>query len=106
VTRKRDSQAPALTSIRAGTAIASTLSVPVDCQEPTMTSEQSTVQDWLRLIKAEYLEMPGLQLTKPQVRRLWRLEPQMCDVLLDSLIATEFLEKTDRDAYVLAQMHS
>ena len=71
-----------------------------------MTSEQSTVQDWLRLIKAEYLEMPGLQLTKPQVRRLWRLEPQMCDVLLDSLIATEFLEKTDRDAYVLAQMHS
>lgn len=68
-----------------------------------MTAEQSTMHDWLHLIQVEYLEMPGLQLTKPQVRRLWRLEPQLCDVLLDSLVATEFLRKTDRDAYVLAQ---
>jgi hypothetical protein len=68
-----------------------------------MTAEQSAIQDWLHLIRAEYLEMPGLQLTKLQVRRLWRLEPQMCDVLLDSLVATEFLRKTHRDAYVLAQ---
>jgi hypothetical protein len=72
-------------------------------EEPTMTADQSTIQDWLRLIQAEYLEMPGLNLTKPQVQRLWRLEPEMCDALLDSLVATEFLKKTDRDAYVLAQ---
>jgi len=69
-----------------------------------MTAEQSTIHDWLHLIQAEYLEMPGLQLTKAQVRRLWRLEPQLCDVLLDSLVAAEFLRKTDRDAYVLAQI--
>jgi len=68
-----------------------------------MTADQSTIQDWLRLIRAEYLEMPGLQLTKPQVRRLWRLEPNMCDVLLDSLVATDFLRKTHSDSYVLAQ---
>ena len=68
-----------------------------------MTAEQSTIQNWLRLIQAEYREMPGLQLTKPQVRRLWRLEAQTCDLLLDSLVATAFLRKTHRDAYVLAQ---
>jgi hypothetical protein len=68
-----------------------------------MTAEQSAIQDWLRLIQAEYLEMPGLQLTKPQVRRLWRLDSEMCDVLLDALVATAFLKKTPRDAYVLAQ---
>jgi hypothetical protein len=68
-----------------------------------MTAEHRTVHDWLRLIQAEYLEMPGLHLTKPQVRRLWSLEPQMCDALLDSLVATDFLKKTQRDAYVLAQ---
>jgi hypothetical protein len=67
-----------------------------------MTAEQNAIQDWLRLIQAEYLEMPGLQLTKPQVRRLWRLEPQLCDVLLAALVASEFLRKTHRDAYVLA----
>jgi hypothetical protein len=66
-----------------------------------MTDEQSTIHDWLRLIQAEYLEMPGLHLTKPQVRRLWRLEAHTCDALLDALVASEFLKKTQRDAYVL-----
>jgi hypothetical protein len=67
-----------------------------------MTAEQSTIHDWLRLIQAEYLEMPGLHLTKPQIQRLWRLEPHTCDALLDRLIAAEFLRKTSREAYVLA----
>ena len=67
-----------------------------------MTAEQSTIQDWLHLIRAEYLEMPGLNLTKPQVQRLWKLEPQMCDALLSALVASEFLKKTHREAYVLA----
>jgi hypothetical protein len=30
-------------------------------------SEQPATTEWLRLIKAEYLEIPGLCLTKPQV---------------------------------------
>jgi hypothetical protein len=71
-------------------------------EEQTMTAEQSTIHDWLRLIRAEYLEMPGLNLTKRQVQRLWKLEPHMCDVLLDALVASEFLKKTHHEAYVLA----
>jgi hypothetical protein len=67
-----------------------------------MTAEQSTIHDWLRLIRAEYLEMPGLNLTRRQVQRLWKLEPHMCDVLLDALVASEFLTKTHHEAYVLA----
>ena len=67
-----------------------------------MTAEQSTIHDWLRLIRAEYLEMPGLNLTKRQVQRLWKLEPHMCEVLLDALVASEFLKKTHQEAYVLA----
>ena len=66
-----------------------------------MIAEQSTVHDWMRLIQAEYLEMPGLHLTKAQVQRLWRLESPMCDTLLDALVAAEFLRKTHREAYVL-----
>ena len=68
-----------------------------------MTIEQSTIHDWLRLIQAEYLEMPDLQLTKPQIERLWTLEPQMCDALLDALVATHFLRKTPQEVYVLAR---
>jgi hypothetical protein len=68
-----------------------------------MTAEQSTMHDWLGLIRAEYLEMPDLQLTKPEIQRLWKLEPQMCDALLDALVSAEFLKKTHREAYVLAR---
>ncbi len=67
-----------------------------------MTAEESTIHDWLRLIRAEYLEMPGLQLTKAQIQRLWRLEPPMCDALVEQLVAAEFLKKTHRAAYALA----
>ena len=57
--------------------------------------------DWLRVVQAEYLEMPGLQLTKPQIRRLWGLEPDTCDALLEQLVAAHVLRRTLRDAYVL-----
>jgi hypothetical protein len=67
-----------------------------------MTADQSSLTDWLRMIQAEYLEIPGLRLTKPQVQRLWGLEPHVCDAVLDALIATNFLRRTPRDAYVLA----
>lgn len=69
-----------------------------------MTPEEHAVQDWRHRIQAEYLEMPGLQLTKPQVRRMWRIDAQLCDVVLDSLVASAFLKKTCRDAYALAQV--
>ena len=67
-----------------------------------MTADQCSIDEWVQRVKAEYLEMPGLQLTKPQIQRLWSLEPWVADALLDTLIATDFLKRTSRDAYVLA----
>ena len=69
-----------------------------------MTPEQSTIHDWVRLIRAEYLEMPGLNLTKPQIQRLWTLEPQVCDAVVDALVDEDFLKKTQRQAYVLGEL--
>jgi len=63
---------------------------------------REAVRDWLQIIQGEYLEMPGLQLTKPQVQRLWGLDPDTCDALLDALERSRFLRRTDHDAYVLA----
>ena len=68
-----------------------------------MIPEQHSVSDWLRLIQAEYREIPGLQLTKPQARRLWGLDPYTCDRILDTLVASAFLRKTARDMYALAR---
>jgi hypothetical protein len=46
--------------------------------------------------------MPGLHLTRPQMRRLWGLDEPTCDGILDTLVATNFLRRTARDGYILA----
>ena len=61
-----------------------------------------SVGELLRVVQAEYLEIPGLHLTKPQAQRLWGLDPFTCDALLDALVAAQFLRCNHRGAYVLA----
>lgn len=61
-----------------------------------------SVTELLRVVQAEYLEMPGLHLTKPQAQRLWALNPITCDALLNALVAAQFLRCNHRGAYVLA----
>lgn len=57
---------------------------------------------WIELIRAEYHEMPGLHLTRPQVQRLWNLEVTMCEAVLEVLEATGVLRRTHTGAYVRA----
>ena len=45
----------------------------------------------LQRARAEYLEMPGLQLTVAQAARLWALDAELCDHLLASLVESRFL---------------
>jgi len=63
---------------------------------------QTNVAKWLRLVHSEYQEMPGLNLTKPQVQRMWGFDEITCAEVLDALEAEHFLKRTDRDGYVLA----
>lgn len=67
-----------------------------------MQTEQVRANDILRVIRAEYLEMPGLQLTSRQAQRLWGLDAQTCAAMFDALVRARFLCRTQRDAYVLA----
>jgi hypothetical protein len=56
----------------------------------------------LDIVKAEYLEMPGLRLTGRQAQRLWALDAATCDALLDMLESTHFLRRSPRGDYLLA----
>ena len=67
-----------------------------------MIAADATAADWIQMIRSEYLEMPGLHLTRTQVRRLWSLDPATCDALLDALVGMNFLRLTDTGAYVRA----
>ena len=67
-----------------------------------MHASDATITDWLRLIQAEYLEMPGLHLTKRQIQRLWNLDAPVCESLVNALVDVKFLRPTCRDGYVRA----
>ena len=45
-------------------------------------------------IREEFREMPGLRLTPAQATRLWGLDEKECAVVIDRLIASEYLRWT------------
>jgi hypothetical protein len=57
------------------------------------------VQDAAELIRMEYAEMPGLQLTFWQAQRLWNLSDELCDRALKTLISAGFLVRTRDGRY-------
>jgi hypothetical protein len=63
--------------------------------EPTRT-----LDDVLRRVQGEFLEMPGLRLTTPQARRLWGLDAAQCDALLGALVDMNFLFRTRDGAFM------
>jgi hypothetical protein len=61
-----------------------------------MVSDSFGVKHWIQLIQAEYREVPGLNLTRPQMRRLWSLDEMVCDALVDALVASSVLKPSVR----------
>jgi len=56
----------------------------------------------LRRAQAEYLEMPGLQLTEAQAARLWSFDSALCSAVLTALVESRFLVRTRRAAFARA----
>jgi hypothetical protein len=65
-----------------------------------MSSSNVTIADWVQLIRSEYLEMPGLQLTEIEVQRLCGLDATTSAALLDAFVHAKFLRRT-RDGFYL-----
>lgn len=60
-------------------------------------------QDWIQIIRGEFLEIPGLRLTSDQVQKLWGLHRDACAAVLESLLHQRFLELTADGHYVRAR---
>jgi len=54
----------------------------------------------LRRVQGEFMEMPGLCLTRAQARRLWGLDEASCDALLGALVDAKFLFRTRDGAFM------
>ena len=59
-----------------------------------------TVESVVRIVRGEYVEMPGLQLTRSQVKRFWGLDEEVCDTVLKTLTEEHFLHLTAAGRYI------
>jgi hypothetical protein len=53
----------------------------------------------LHRIFSEYIEMPGLKLTRQQAERLWGLDEETCARSLERLVDAGFLVRTNVNTY-------
>ena len=65
-----------------------------------MPTAQQPLDEVIRRVQGEYIEMPGLRLTPAQAQRLWGLDRSACDALLDALVDAKFLFRTRDGAFV------
>ena len=59
-----------------------------------------SIDEMLRRVQGEFLEMPGLRVTVPQARRLWGLDTVSCEALLGALVDARFLFRTRDGAFM------
>ncbi len=59
------------------------------------------IEDALQLLRAEYLDTPGLCLTPVEVEGLLDLDPPTAEVILQALEDSRFLERTPDGRFAL-----
>ncbi len=64
-----------------------------------MASSRSHLHDWLQLIRAEFSEVPDLQLSQPEVEEMWGLDAMIAEALLAALVSAGFLKRTREGLY-------
>ena len=69
-----------------------------------MYTQEIDVAPWLLRVKAEYNDLPGMHLTKPQIQRLFGLDRATCDALLNALEEVDFLRCIDGQEFVRADL--
>ncbi len=62
---------------------------------PSPSSQTAPVE----LVRAEFLEMPGLALTIPQAARLWHLDVSQSEHILGGLVESGLLLRDRKGAY-------
>jgi hypothetical protein len=67
---------------------------------PTIEATDLSLVDLSRIVRSEYLESPGLALTRRQIQRLWALDVPTTDVLIESLLGSGFLRRTHNNMFV------
>ncbi|HVH26818.1 MAG TPA: hypothetical protein VM818_08665 [Vicinamibacterales bacterium] len=65
-----------------------------------MPQSVRSIEEVLRRVQGEFMEMPGLRLTEAQACRLWGLDEASCGALLGALVDAKFLFRTPGGAFM------
>jgi hypothetical protein len=68
-----------------------------------LTAAPPCIGHAIDMVHGEYRDLPGLNLTRSQMRRFIGLDVLTCNAVLDILERERFLEHTADDVYVLAR---
>ena len=69
---------------------------------PALDISTVVLDDVLLRVQAEFLEMPGLRVTRAQARRLWALEDAVCEAVLCALVDAHFLVESRNASFTRA----
>jgi hypothetical protein len=58
---------------------------------PLLNPAKSDTTEWIQIVRSEFLEMPALALSRPQIQRLFGLDAELCELLIHDLVSSGFL---------------
>src|SRR5688500_13887720 len=65
----------------------------LECEPSLSTAGDGDLRRPADMIRGEYLELPGLSLTTAQAQRLWNLDRETCQGVLDGMVREKFLKR-------------
>ena len=69
-----------------------------------MSTDDETHARLLAVIRSEFMEMPGLSLTRDQIQRLWALDAVAADLVIANLLRAGFLRLGAQGRYSRADL--
>lgn len=76
-----------------------TIEATADTPDVACSTPSQQVEALVGRIRAEYAEMPGLNLTLAQAARLWNIDRRCTSAVLSRLLREGFLVRTSRGVY-------
>jgi hypothetical protein len=61
---------------------------------------RGTIEALALRIRGEFKEMPGLSLTVRQASRLWQIDTDVCQAVLDALVVAKILRRRSDGVYI------
>jgi len=71
-------------------------------QQPAVDESAVVLDALLMRVQGEFLEMPGLRVTRAQAQRLWALDAALCEAVLLALVDARFLVESRNASFMRA----